>query len=199
MVRTFNHLKAIFQVMNDIRAPRSKLEKIINRRLKNILISAYRHVPFYRELMRSVDYNPVRDYRGPEDLKRLPITTKEIIKQRGSPAFVAQNGDIAAGFTKTTSGSTGIPLRTYRSPYEHSIEIAKWLRVLFVNHYSMRHKVMSLSSPGQSSEGFGILQSMGFLRRCVADLLLRPKQLVDIFLDYQPEVLYGFQIILDII
>jgi len=184
--------------MNDINSTRSELDKIIHKRLEDVLVSAYLHVPYYRELMQAVDYNPVRDYRGPEDLALLPITSKEIIKKSGPRTFVAENGDLSTCFIKTTSGSTGIPLRMYRSPYEHSIEIAKWLRVLFINNYSIRYKVMSLSRPSRLSKGFGIFQSIGLLRRRVADFLLRPRQLVDIFLDYQPDVLYGHQIILDL-
>jgi len=148
--------------------------------------------------MQSVGYDPVQDYRGPEDLSRLPITTKEILKQRGSEAFVREDSDLSRCFSDATSGSTGIPITVYRTSYERAVQIAKWLRVLFVNGYSARHRVMSLTSPGRLAEGRNIIQRFGILRRLTVDYLLPPEEMVDIFLDHKPDVLYGNRSHLDL-
>ena len=111
-----NRAKALHQVMRDAKLPRSELNKVINSRLESVLVSAYRHVPYYRELMQNVGYDPARDYRGPEDLSILPITSKAALKQGGITAFVKQDSDLSYCFTEATSGSTGIPLRVYRAP-----------------------------------------------------------------------------------
>ena len=76
-----NNVWALRQVMRDTKLPRSALDRIVRKRLEAVLVSAYRNVPYYRELMHSADYDPVREYRGPEDLSKLPITTKEILKR----------------------------------------------------------------------------------------------------------------------
>lgn len=83
-----NNARALYQVMHDAKLSRSKLDDLVYRRLREVLVSAYQKVPYYRELMQSVGYNPIQEYSGPEDLSKLPITTKEILKQKGYKAFV---------------------------------------------------------------------------------------------------------------
>jgi phenylacetate-CoA ligase len=193
-----NRAKALHQVMRDAKLPRSELNKVIDSRLESVLVSAYLHVPYYRGLMQNVGYDPVRDYRGPEDLSILPITSKEALKQGGITAFVKQDSDLSCCFTEATSGSTGIPLRVYRSPDERAVQIAKWLRVLFVNGYSIRNRVMSLTSPTRLGEGRSIIQKFGVLRRLAVSYLLPPQEIVDKFLIYKPDVLYGNRSQLDL-
>lgn len=193
-----SNLMALRQVMRDAKLPRSELDKTVHKRLEAVLVSAYRHVPYYRGLMQSVGYDPIRDYRGPQDLSRLPITTKAVIKQRGTRAFIKEGSEISNCFSDTTSGSTGIPLRIYRTSYERSVQVAKWLRVLFSNGYSMCDKVMSLTSPARLTEGHSIIQRFGILRRLAIDYLLPPEEMVDILLAYRPDVLYGNRSHLDL-
>ena len=192
------NVRAFYQVMRDARLPRSALDRVIHGRLESVLVSAYQHVPFYRESMRSVGYDPARDYQGPEDLARLPIITKQILRQRGPTAFVMEGSDLSSSFSDATSGSTGIPLHVYRAPYERAVQIAKWLRVLFLNGYSVHHKVMSLSSPKRLPEGQSTLQRLGLLRRLAVDYRLPARDAVDILMQYRPDVLYGNRVHLDL-
>ncbi|MFC2169341.1 phenylacetate--CoA ligase family protein [Acidobacteriota bacterium] len=200
----FNKLRAIYQVLHDTRLPRSKLDKVINKRLKAVLMSAYKHVPYYREVMKSVGYNPIRDYRSPEDLALLPIITKKIIKQKGIKNFIRENSDLSTCYTDTTSGSTGIPLRIYRTSFEQLVEEAKWLFCLLKNGYSIRDKILSLKIPARFSREHSlvtfpsILQQFGFLRRHVIDYLLPADKMIDVLLEYKPNVLYGHKCPLDL-
>ena len=191
-------LLALLQVMHDSRLSRSKLDQLVQRRLRKVLVSAYLHVPYYRETMRRADYDPRRDYSGPEDLRILPVTTKTDVKERETNAFVKEGTDLSRCFWDASSGSTGIPLTTYRNPHERAMQIAKWLRVLLLNGYSGREKVMSLSSlakhPGKST----VMEKFGPLRRLVVSFRLAPERMVDLFLDYQPDVLWGARTLLDL-
>lgn len=191
-------LSALYQVMHDARLPRSELDKLIHQRLRAVLVAAYQRVPYYREMLRSVGYDPVKDYRGPQDLAKLPITTKQDLKRHDITAFVQEGTDLSRYFSDSTSGSTGIPLTVYRSPYERAVQIARWLRVLLLNGYAVQQKVMSLTSPARLAEGRSVVQRLGLLRRLAVDYLRPPEALVDIFLDYQPDVLYGNRSHLDL-
>ena len=194
-----NNLRAFHQVMRDIKLPRAKLNDLINKRLREVLVSAYLNVPYYREVMRSVGYDPKKDYSGPSDLQVLPITTKEDIKERGITSFIREGTNLSKVFSDSTSGSTGIPLRIYKTRYERAVQIAKWLRVLFVNGYSLNHKVMAPVSPDRAKEGRSLFQKFGILRRLPIDYLhYSPKEMVDIFLSYNPDVLYGNRSHLDL-
>jgi len=192
-----SNVRALYQVMRDAKLPRSELDRVIRQRLKAVLISAYLHVPYYRELMQTVGYDPVRDYCGPEDLSWLPVTTKAILKERGIESFLREATEPSGYFTDSTSGSTGIPITVYRSHHERAVQVAKWLRVLFLNGYSVRQRVMSLTSPDRLAAGRSIIQRFGFLRRLTVNYLLPPDEVVDILLDYEPHVLYGNRAHLD--
>ena len=194
----FYNLIALYQVMRDVKLSRKNLNNLIYRRLKAVLVSAYQYVPYYREVMQSVGYDPTKDYSGPKDLSLLPITTKQIIKERGTNSFVKHGSDISKCFSESTSGSTGIPITVYKAPYERAVQIAKWLRVLFLNGYSMHHKVMSLSPPWRLKEGRSIIQRLGIIRRLPVNYHSSPEEMVNSLLAYKPDVLYGNRSHLDI-
>jgi phenylacetate-CoA ligase len=188
----FNNARAMFHVTNEAKLHRFELDKLVYRRLRSILVSAYLNIPYYRELMKSIGYDPSQDYQGPEDLSKLPITKREIIKQRKVTDFVMQNKDLSKCLKDTTSGSTGIPLVVYRTRYERAFQIAKFLRILFLNGYSMSNRVMSIARPDKITEGRSVVQRFGFLRRNAVDFLrFSPEEMVDILVKYKPDVLYG--------
>lgn len=194
-----NNVRAFRQVMRDASLSRSELDNTVYKRLQVVLASAYRYVPYYRKVMQSIDYDPNRDYQGPQDLARLPITTKKDLKQRGTAAFVREGSDLSRCFTDVTSGSTGIPLRIYRGPYERAIQIAKWLRVLFLNGYSAHQRVMALVAPERVKADRSTIQRLGILRRLTVDYDRPCRELVDILLAYRPDLLYGNRSHLDLV
>ena len=98
----------------------------MQRRLKKVLVSAYLHVPYYRETMQAVGYDPLRDYCGPKDLRRLPVTTRQVVQTERVAAFAKEGIDLSRCFKDITSGSTGVPLIVYRGNYEHAVQVAKW-------------------------------------------------------------------------
>lgn len=141
--------------------------------------------------MQAAGYNPLTDYRGPEDLRILPITTKQVLKAHGAKRFVRPDANLDTCFKDSTSGSTGIPLVIYRNEQERAIQIAKWLRVLFLNGYSVFDKVASITGPTRLAEGRSLLQKFGLLRRMPIDYRLPPDAMTDAFLAYRPDVMYG--------
>jgi len=193
------NLYAMQKVMADYRLSRKELQPIIKKRLHKVLITAFRFVPYYRDAFRAVGYNPEVDYHGPEDLKLLPILTKETIKKYGEEAFVREGADLSKYFMDATSGSTGIPLRVWRDPWARALQIAKWLRVMRVNGYRLTDRVMSLTSPARLNEGKTILRHLGLLRRHAVDYLLPPEVMLEELLAYKPDVLYGNRSHLDLL
>jgi len=190
---------ALRTVMRDYRRSRSELEPVVNTRLRKILVSAYEHVPYYRDVMRSAGYDPAREYGGPADLQRLPILTKDLLKQHGVRRFVREGVDVERFFKDATSGSTGTPLQVWRSPKARSLQLARWLRVLLANGYRLTDKVLSFTSPARLKEGKTPLQRLGLLRRKAVDYCLSPKQLLQAVVDYRPEVIYGNRSQIDLV
>ena len=186
-------LIALIQVMIDSRRTVASIEKIKKKRLKAILISAYDNVPYYKKVMEDVNYNPNTDYTGIEDLSKLPLLTKKILKSTKSECFIHKNfnNQLSTLFNDSTSGSTGVPLIIYRSKFERALQIAKWLRVLFKNGYLPAHKTLSFTSPARLSEGKSLLQKFGLLRRLAIDYNLPASDSLKAIEQYKPEVVYG--------
>jgi len=184
---------ALMQVMRDAKRPRPQLEQLVRRRLKTVFASAYQHVPYYRQRMQEVGYDPIAGYSGPEDLKKLPVVRKAELKERGLREFIKEGEfeNLHGYFSDSTCGSTGIPFTVYRYPHERAIQIAKWLRVLFLNGYSVRDRVMSFTSRSRLEEGRSVLQKLGIFRRCPVDNTRPPEKLADMLMDYHPDVVYG--------
>ena len=195
----FRNIKAILIVLHDIKLPAYKKEELVKKRLKKVLVSAYMHVPYYRNMMKNIGYNPAIDYKGPEDLRRLPITTREDFKTNDQLMFLKDGVNTKNLYSSSTSGSTGIPLKIFLSYNELAFQIAKWLRVLFINKYSIKNKVLSLTSDLTLSESKTVLQKFGLMRRLVVDSTLPPDKLVEILLNYKPHVLYGIRSPIDLL
>ena len=78
-------------------------------RLRNLVRHAGRHVPYYRALFRDIGLDP-ETFRGRADLPRIPPLDKQTFRTRHQE-FVADNAAAFRPRWKSTSGSTGAPLR----------------------------------------------------------------------------------------
>lgn len=188
-----NNIIALNQVLTDVKKSRPELAQLINKRMKSVLVSAYKHVPYYKELMLKAQYNPVVDFSGPEDLQLLPINNKAILKEESFENLIIEGEykNLSKYFSDSTSGSTGEPFTIYRYPYERAVQIAKWLRVLFINGYSVRDKTFSIISPHRLGYGNSFLQYLGLFRRKVVDNNLSPAETIREIIAYKPDVVYG--------
>ncbi len=88
-----------------------QLEEYQNRKIRQLIIHAYNNVPFYHNLFRNLELYP-EDIKSPEDLKKLPILTKEEIK-KNFPDFLATNIKELGPIPRRTGGTTGKPFRYY--------------------------------------------------------------------------------------
>ncbi|RLI47629.1 phenylacetate--CoA ligase family protein [Candidatus Bathyarchaeota archaeon] len=92
-----------------------ELKKEQEKQLREFVDFAYRNVPYYHKLFKDLKLFP-RDIKRIEDLQRIPILTKKIIK-RNWEDFKPTYLNKMKFFEQSTGGSTGIPLkyRLYKS------------------------------------------------------------------------------------
>lgn len=182
---------ALVRLLSDARRSPAELGATITEKLKKVLVAAA-DVPRHRNVMRQAGYDPRRDFGGLSDLSIMPVMSKADLR-RTPDAFlqVDASGHLHTSFSDRTSGSTGMPLTVYRSSRERDIQVAKWLRVLFLGGYRPTDKVLSFTSPGRLAEGRSVLQRFGLLRRKAVDYTLPPEALADELLQYRPDVVYG--------
>lgn len=81
------------------------LEKYQNKKLKQLMRHAYNNVPYYHNLLRSLNLNG-DDFKTKGDLSKLPILTKDEIR-KSPEIFLAQNIKKTEMIAATTSGSSG--------------------------------------------------------------------------------------------
>jgi phenylacetate-CoA ligase len=84
------------------------------RKLQTIVEHAYGQVPYYRSLFDSVGLKPA-DIRSVEDLKHVPVTTRDDLQQAGKENLLARNVNRSDCISAITSGSTGKPLTAWYS------------------------------------------------------------------------------------
>jgi phenylacetate-coenzyme A ligase PaaK-like adenylate-forming protein len=77
-------------------------------------------VPYYRILFdaHGIDVN---DIRGVDDLRRIPITSKQDLQRQELRHLLASGFDPAHAFAISTGGSSGHPLTVWRSRYEENL------------------------------------------------------------------------------
>jgi phenylacetate-CoA ligase len=82
------------------------------RRLSALLAIAEAHVPYYREMFRELGIHSC-DIRTLEDFSRLPVLTKDILRER-LPDLVREDLAKDQLIPGNSGGSTGVPVRFYR-------------------------------------------------------------------------------------
>ena len=110
MLKTFWYLR-------NIKKSKKELEKIQWRLLKKTLDYAYNNTEFYKNKFDRANISP-DDIKNPEDMLRIPVTTKEEI-QKCYDEMIAKGYDKNKLVKMTTSGSTGKPTILYFDKISH--------------------------------------------------------------------------------
>src|SRR5689334_9782673 len=80
-LRRSRSLKLLQQIKREPFLPKADVDANQLRRLSALLAHAEAHVPYYRELFKSLNLTS-RDIRSLEDFAQLPILTKDIVRDR---------------------------------------------------------------------------------------------------------------------
>lgn len=89
---------------------RARLEELRDRKLVRLVEHAWAASPGYRRLMEERGVRPA-DVRGAGDLARLPVLTKELLRERAAELRFRDAGPVE---TVSTGGSTGVPMTVVR-------------------------------------------------------------------------------------
>ena len=88
---------------------RDEITEWQNRQFRDLIRFAYEHTVYYKEVIDKSGYS-IDDFTSTKDVCRLPILTKEIIRQRYSD-IIPDNITKIPHRKRSTGGSTGEPLR----------------------------------------------------------------------------------------
>ena len=107
---------------------RNEIEVRQFKRLSELLRIAESKVPFYREMFRSLGIT-ARDIRNLDDFAKLPILTKDIVRER-LPELIREDVPASRLLVTHSGGSTGVPLTFYRTKLSKAISEAGTFRNL---------------------------------------------------------------------
>ena len=93
-----------------------ELEEEQEKQLRYMINLAYKNVPYYHRLFDSLKLSP-EDIKKVEDLEKLPILTKEIVKQNWDD-FKPVNLNKLQYYERATGGSTGTPFKYRLSKFD---------------------------------------------------------------------------------
>jgi len=168
----------------------SELEEIQRKMLRGIIKHAYENVPFYHSKFDSVGVKP-DDIKTVEDLSKIPITTKQELRDNFSSGIIAKGVNINKCDVSKTSGSTGIPLTVYYSEKDDDYEKAIALRPNLSCGQKIRDKWAVITSPDHIAFKKWFQKFRVFAPEYVS-LFAGVNEQISILENFQPDVLDGY-------
>ena len=104
-------LRELFLVEKTQFYDRAKLDRYQNNEFRKLIIHSYNNVRFYRNWFRKNEIY-LSDFKKVEDIKRLPVLTKDIIRSNFKD-LISLNLEKFSPKLLMTSGSTGIPFKFF--------------------------------------------------------------------------------------
>lgn len=123
---------------------REQMNAFQNSKLRNLIKYAYEYVPFYRDVMMKRHLTP-DDIQTKEDLKKLPIINKDLIRREGIDRFTSTEMPKSKMIKHSSSGSTGEPFRFYITKLNYSVNLAANLRGWYGFGWRLGDKYVKLS------------------------------------------------------
>jgi histidinol-phosphate aminotransferase len=122
----------------------------IHAQLKKTLIRAYEGTRYYAEVFKQCGFDPHTDFSGPEVLPKLPLLTKDILRERAADLIDARYGFFSA--TADTSGTTGRPLSMKLNEGYIALDYACMYQMWAQAGYRFRDPFLALRSYVPSSD-----------------------------------------------
>lgn len=132
---------------------RNTIERYQLQCTRNILLHAGEHVPYYRDLFKSLRFDPNK-FTSFKDLLQLPLLEKDSVR-KNPEQFIADHKQTLHGYWKNTSGSTGTPLKLFLDRTCHINKYAATLRAYQWAGYSPGKKAFLLVEPDGLKKDFG--------------------------------------------
>jgi len=137
-----------------------ELEDYQNKKLRALIKHAYKNVPYYHNLFRSLNLYP-EDIKTKDDLSKLPILTKEEIK-KNPDFFLAKNIKKKDMIKGATSGSSGKVFEYVIDKYVLSAYRAVGLRGWGFAGYGVGDKIVTIAGSSLLPQKMTLLQKITF-------------------------------------
>lgn len=112
--------------------------------MKRTLVRAYEGTRYYAEVFKNAGFDPRTDFKGPQTLAKLPILTKEIIRERFEDLVDPRFRRLSA--YAETSGTTGKPMRMLLNEGYIALDYACMYQMWAQAGYRFRDPFLALRS-----------------------------------------------------
>ncbi len=186
-----NMLYTLGQLRKNQWLKENELKNLQLMKLKRIVKHAYENVPYYHKLFNSAGVKP-EDINSLEDLSRIPVTRKEVLKKTDINELVVRGTDLSKCVRERTTGSTGIPLWLYHSKSEHQLEKLTWTRANLEAGVSIFDKRCTITSPAHVVSPKTWFQKVNIWRNDYLSCRKELKEQIDILQKLKPDVICGY-------
>jgi phenylacetate-CoA ligase len=142
----------------------SVLSELQFKKAKKILKLAYEHVPLYHKKFKDAHIRP-DDIHTIEDYTKIPTLTKAEIQSNPTSALLVGGVPENRLVWRSTSGSTGVPLKIALNQKTLELEGAIWYRALSENGLNVFDKRTIISDPRSFPKRRNIVENLGVIKR----------------------------------
>lgn len=181
----------LYHLMRSQWWPYEELRALQEKKLRVIVRHAYENVPFYHEKFKKSGIKP-DDIKNLEDLQKIPITTKQEIRDNFPEKIVSKGVDIKKCWTPHTGGSTGIPLTVVYDDQAEDYEKAVALRPNLSCGQKIRDRWINITNPSHMMVNKKWFQHFGIFSPTHVSTFLDVQEQLAIIEKINPAVLSGF-------
>lgn len=163
-----------------------KLRKNTERRIIRMIRKAYRNVPYYHGLYDSLGID-INDINTLDDLKKLPIVSKDEIREQFPDGIISDKHSIADCHYSATTGSTGRSLPFVFSKSAYAFYIATGLRMYTMIGYRPWHTMAYIKYTEIKYPRFG-----PFFRTAHIPSTISVEKQIAMLREARPDLLLGY-------
>lgn len=168
----------------------SELEELQAKRLRAMIKHAYDNTTYYHRTFRESGITP-DDIQSPEDLKKIPITTKDDVQKYGLSEMTSRGLDLNKCRIVPTSGSSGIPRKIVYDQNADDFSKAINLRSMVENGLRFSDRTVNLGDMRTAKKPLWF-QKLGVLNLKTIDIFNNIDQEVNDLLKINPKSMIGY-------
>jgi phenylacetate-CoA ligase len=161
------------------------------KRLRAIVRYAYENVQFYHEKLREAKILP-SDIKSVEDLSKLPITSKDEIRNESVSKIVSKAFDPSRLKMKRTTGSTGKPFQILVTSKEDDWRKSIYMRANISCGQKVRDKWIVVTAPHHFSDTTPFQRKLGLFAQTCVSIHDDISHQIEIVKAAKPDILDGY-------
>jgi phenylacetate-CoA ligase len=183
-------VEALRLLRNPWKSP-DEIKRIQSEKLRKLVKHSYEKVPYYHRLLDAMDLKP-EDVQTIDDLKKLPIITKEMINNLPLEDTIAAGVDVKKCRTAKTSGCTAEPFQVFFSWRDARMIGIELVRNFLSWDVKPWYKIAEFSGSAHLPEKRKTFDRLGIWRCLKLSTWDEPKSWIKKLQEWKPQVLYGF-------